>query len=615
MISTIRPSHSKSAKMDPICRSSKNGPVLAPAARPSVASLHNRAAELSLLPFNSRLIILTPILLGAFYLRLHDLGNWPVRWDEAFSVWGAQMGLVEGTNFTAGDVHPPLHPWLLHVWVRLAGISEFAIRAMSVFPALITISLVYSLTLRLSRQDLAALFALLLITVSPYHIQWSQDGRMYALATMFASLAIYAYLQSGRNLFAFSAIGAVLSHYFGAIVIGTVVLYDVIVRREMRRRQWYIAFAIVVAVCLAWGMFTVGLMRKDPSSASFDPRAAFVIMANVFAVNSTTHAGAYTPHVFLIIAIFFLGVFLTWRDNPVQATFIVFGCVLPPIAISLLGLPFVPVHVNALQERYFSLFAPFAFAGFGIGLASMLKRRWLRAPGAIVCAGLLAFQGSLALERADRRYFKDDYRSMMAAVTALTTSDDIVFFASGGRKPVVYYHLDRAGYDVQKSGRAEPRNVIGIPRTADNVDAMMRQVFAGINRFWLIEIEAHLDEPLNARTNWIDRHYHRIYHIPVAWNGISLYSKDENDTVAEITAFIPPVVTEARPADQVRIGVPAGTKVDLVHSGQVVDTHVADTWMLHQFDIYAFYFNGVYELRVGDTRYPFLITHSQDYPG
>ena len=64
-----------------------------------------------------------------------------------------------------------------------------------------------------------------------------------------------------------------------------------------------------------------------------------------------------------------------------------------------------------------------------------------------------------------------------------------------------------------------------------------------------------------------------------------------------------------------RIGVPAGFKVDLVHSGQIIDSRIADTWMLHQFDVYAFYFNGDYALHVADERYPFKITHSQDFPG
>ena len=325
------------------------------------------------------------------------------------------MGFLEGTEFTARDVHPPIYYWLLHIWVRMAGSSEFAIRLLSVFPSLIAISAVYAITLRLSRQRPAALLAMLIITTSPYHIHWSQDASMYALAAMFASLTIYAHLRIRTRLLAIAGIGAALSHYFGAIVVGIVVLHEVLARRDMgrKRRQWYAAIAFIVAVCLVWGAYAKGLMRKDPSLATFDPMQAFLLMANVFAINSSTHLGAYTLHVQLITSIFFVGLFLGWRDNPRATSFITLDCLVPPTVIALLGLPFVPFHVNALQERYFNIFAPFVFAGLGFGLAAMLRRRWLRLVGAIIGIGLLVFNGSLVMKRADKRYFKDDYRSMM----------------------------------------------------------------------------------------------------------------------------------------------------------------------------------------------------------
>ncbi len=565
----------------------------------------------------ARGLLLVLVLLLAFYLRIDDLGNWPVRWDEAFSVWEAQMGFVEGTDFTARDVHPPLYFWLLHIWVRLTGSSEFAIRMLSVLPSLITILVVYAITLRLSRQRLAALLAMLLITTSPYHIHWSQDARMYALATLFASLTIYAFLRSRTRLFVISGILSVLSHYYGAIVLAVIVLHEAMFGRERRaRRQWYAATAVISAVFMVWGAYTIGLMRKDPSLATFDPQAAFLMMAGVFSVNSSTHLGAYNLHVMIVTTIFFAGLLLNWRIHPHATSLIILGCLLPPTIITLLGLPIVPIHINALQERHVSVFAPFVFSGFGIGLAAMLRRRWLRPAAVVIILGLLALNATLLHKRADNRYFKDDYRSMMMAISALTSADDRVYFISGGRRPLVYYHLDQAGYDVPKNVYAEPVNVTGIPRSSESdVADMMNWIFAGIDRFWLIEIEAHLDQPLDAPLDWIKDNYHRIYHIPVAWNGISFFSNDEYDTIPEIDAIIPPVITEARPGDLVRIGVPAGATVELFHSGQTIDSHVAETWMLHQFDIYPFYFNGNYELRVADQRYPFVITHSQDFPG
>ena len=53
------------------------------------------------------------------------------------------MRLVEGTLRTARDIHPPLYYWLLHLWIRLTGSSEFAIRSLSVFAGLVTAALVW----------------------------------------------------------------------------------------------------------------------------------------------------------------------------------------------------------------------------------------------------------------------------------------------------------------------------------------------------------------------------------------------------------------------------------------------------------------------------------------
>ena len=284
--------------------------------------------------------------------------------------------------------------------------------------------------------------------------------------------------------------------------------------------------------------------------------------------------------------------------------------------ISAGALPFFPFHVNFLLERYFVIFAPIVFAGYGIGLSTMMNQRRLRWMGIAAAIGLLILYAYYTERQRDARYFTDDYRSMMEAVAALTTAEEKVFVISGGYALEVFYHLDQAGYDAPKDDNARYINMTGVPSGyVENPSAMMESVFSGFPRFWLIEIEAASDGQQDERLQWIEDHYFRIFHIPVGHNGISLWSIDPTDPVPESAAIIPPAVSEVRPGDPMRIGVPAGTRVDLVHSGQIIDTRIADTWMLHSFDIHPHYFNGVYELHVADERYPFVITHSQDFPG
>ena len=563
------------------------------------------------------LLFIVIILLVVFHLRLDDVGNWPLRWDEAFSVWFGQMDLSVSTERTANDIHPPLYFWLFHIWIRLTGISEFAIRSFSVFLGLITTAVTYALTLRLSGRRLAASTALVLIALSPYHITWSQDARMYALATMSVGLTAYAYLRGWTRSMAIGGIATALSHYFGAFAIVIIVIHRVIYWRDLQRnrRQFVIAILVTASVCLLWAVYAIGLIRRDSGHAEFDLQHTFQLLATLYTVSKSTDLHSYVAVVLFILLVFLSGIILSWLDNRRATSLVILGCILPPVILSVLSLPVIPFYVTGLADRHFVVFAPFVFSGYGLGLSAMIRRRRVRAVGMLLLTGFVVLNGVLVAEKRDARYFKDDYRSMMAAVAALTDTDDKIYFTSGGRKPVVYYHLDRVGYDVPKNQYAEPVNVIGIPRSSDDVEAMMNWVFAGVSRFWLIEIEAHHDAPLDARTNWLNENYYRIYHIPVGWNGISLYSAAENDAIPNVNTVIPPVVTEARPGDQVRIGVPAGVTVDLVHSGQVIDSHRAETWMLHQFDIYPFYFNGFYELRAEEESYPFVITHSQDFPG
>ncbi len=543
------------------------------------------------------------------------LGEFPVRWDEAFSVWEAQMDLALLTEFTASDVHPPLYFWLLHLWLKVAGLSEFAIRALSVFAATLSLLPIYLITLRMTRRRYAAMIALGLAALSPFHIHWSQDARMYALATMFCSFTVYAYWSGRMRLFVFAGIGALLSHYFAALALGLIVMHRVVFLRAKphRRRQFFYALAVIAAVFALWALYAFPLIRRDPNLASFNPEFAYKLMATLFTFGKATHIHEVLEPALLIVAACFIGLALAWRLVKARAlAYIALGCLAPPLIITALALPFMPFHISHLAPRHFYIFSAFVFVGFGVAIYAFLEHRWLRVFGLAGCVALFALHWSLVEDRRAERYFVDDFRSMMATVAALTTQDDKVFFISSGRAPLVYYYLDRAGYAAPKSPRATPWNVRGLPQFVDDVPGMMEREFQSLTRFWLIEIEAHLDKPLNARIDWINQRYQRLYHVPIGWhNGISFYSKDSTDRPPEIEVVIPPPVREARPGDFVRIGLPAGVEAALTHQGRALETQSADTWMLLQFLIQPDYPAGAYSLQAAGERYPFSVTRAQ----
>ena len=170
-----------------------------------IAPLRLRAFALS--PVTTRLLSVVLLLL-AFALRVYRIGEQRVWWDEGWSVWVARFAPLEILRQTGHDVHPPLYFQLLHFWRLISGDSEAGLRLLSALLGTLAVALTYSLGRRMARGTLAhnpataaGLLAALLLAVSRFAIAWSQEIRMYALATLLALLAVWAarqFWQRGR---------------------------------------------------------------------------------------------------------------------------------------------------------------------------------------------------------------------------------------------------------------------------------------------------------------------------------------------------------------------------------------------------------------------------------
>ncbi len=116
--------------------------------------------------------------------------------DEAFSVWIAQDSLTEVIRRTSGDYNPPLYYLLLHVWMRVFGRSEIALRSLSLVAFLITIYVTYLIGRQVFKKNHKfARYLMLLTATSPLLIYYAFELRMYAQFAMFASLSIYFLLK------------------------------------------------------------------------------------------------------------------------------------------------------------------------------------------------------------------------------------------------------------------------------------------------------------------------------------------------------------------------------------------------------------------------------------
>ena len=148
-------------------------------------------------PLTLRYIRLSAIggILLAFALRLHRLGAESLWYDETVSVFLATQSIPELIAHTARDIHPPGYYLLLHAWDWLAQPSltnglEFLYAWPSLFWGVLLLPLIFAVGRRFFTARVA-LAALWLTAVSPYHIWYSQEVRMYTLAAGLGLLCLW----------------------------------------------------------------------------------------------------------------------------------------------------------------------------------------------------------------------------------------------------------------------------------------------------------------------------------------------------------------------------------------------------------------------------------------
>jgi mannosyltransferase len=158
------------------------------------------------------LILIAITILGAI-LRLYDIGSKGLWIDEAFSVWMGWQSLEEMLHWLVKiDQHPPLYYTLLHFWLNM-GDNAAMVRAFSALIGVVTIPIVYRVGYRLGGRNIGLLAATIL-AISPFHVRFAQETRMYTLLSFNASLAMLAlvYLLTDSRS-ATIPIGQQLSHF------------------------------------------------------------------------------------------------------------------------------------------------------------------------------------------------------------------------------------------------------------------------------------------------------------------------------------------------------------------------------------------------------------------
>ena len=151
---------------------------------------------------NRRLIALVPILLAAFWLRIHNLDQPELNIDESWSFLHSYFIAFPSeyplAQILAFEPNNDLHLIAASGFIRAVP-NAIGLRSFSVFLSMLTVALTARAAARLFGR-LAVLPAGLLVAVAYAPVTFAQIGRPYALSVLLALLSVITWLEGKWRL-------------------------------------------------------------------------------------------------------------------------------------------------------------------------------------------------------------------------------------------------------------------------------------------------------------------------------------------------------------------------------------------------------------------------------
>ena len=409
------------------------------------------------------------ILLLAFGLRVYHLGNQSLWFDESFTWWvGAVLPSAElWPSLLPFGAYTPLF-YLLMRGVAAIGQSEYVLRFPAVFFGVLLIPVVDRIGRRVGGVTVGRLAALL-VAINPFSIWYSQDARMYTMASFFVLVAMDGFMRAidGRG-WRRSIVGAGAAYFTHYVTLFVVYIQLVWWLPRFRRqlpafRRWFGSHWLAVLPLAPW----LALYFSQPVrglAITWIPAPSLLAPLLTLWNFTSGDIDTWTPIV-VGIALIIAGVAVIGALQPLRWRSLLIGWLILPLISSYLLSFRVPTYV----DRYFA-FSQFALiVMLAIGLTSMPNK--LVAIAAGVAIGGLMLVNTLRLHT-DPIFVKEDWRSAAAIVNRQIQSGDRLGIEDNeGLLAWIYYYR----------GEVAPVPIL-IDRKPDALDRLS----AGVDRLWVV---------------------------------------------------------------------------------------------------------------------------------
>jgi len=452
-------------------------------------------------------------------MRFFHLGYQSFWFDEVFSFNMARRSLCSLVGEALRDaVHPPLFYLLLKPFVTVSD-AEWVARLPSALLGVIFVCLLYvagSDMVNWRVGGVAALIALL----SPFHVYYSQETRMYALLMATSLLATWLLYRAASADQPIYWLGYVMALFLGMMThymtLGLVAGHAGWIISEHRRngvaspplRRWLAAIGGAFALCLPWivGIALFGQSLQARAEGGSLPTALYSLIGAFMDFNVGYFQGLFREAeaaLVLTLSALLFAFFFWWRGVVYLKKECSSSGVFLLVIFSLIGSSLFSFLSAIFSEfhlpRYYAAAYPWAVMLLSAGVIATWEQRRPFAVG----GGIIMFVvWCIALKNYyfNPLYAREDWRSVAGFMHAQKRPDDLlVFNAPYEDIPFRHYFKD--------SFRSAGLPSINRPSAA-LVDQEARQIIQNNphGRIWLILCYDHITDPENLVRSWFDTH-------------------------------------------------------------------------------------------------------------
>ena len=330
------------------------------------------------------------VFLLALFLRCYGLFSYDLWFDELgtnlFSYQNihkmADMSHVAWFSIfkirLVNDPHSSLYYQVIYHFSHFLGDGK-VLRLLSVGFSLTALGMFYHVARHLFSERVS-LYAVMIMALSPFHVWYAQEARVYAMASLLSLTMLYAFLSAARDnrwwqWLGFSLLGvlALMSSYFNAFILLLLPLYLKVGPYKKRFPGWIGAMLLMGVLCIPFISLAISqfdFVQKDfwlPKPTPVTALFTFLIFCLGYSGSIVQYAAGFV----------IFGILLVWGGyrlivmNRVNAIFLGLLILLPPILVYIISHQLTPVYIN----RQMLIFSPYLFLLVAYGIDAFPERR------------------------------------------------------------------------------------------------------------------------------------------------------------------------------------------------------------------------------------------------